>query len=32
MIPIVLVLLVVTMFQGITIEGANASRWIQIRL
>ncbi|GGK20848.1 cell division protein FtsW [Yeosuana aromativorans] len=30
MIPIVLVLLVVTMFQGITIEGANASRWIQI--
>ncbi len=30
MIPIVLVLLVVTMFQGVTIEGANASRWIQI--
>ncbi|WP_166967261.1 FtsW/RodA/SpoVE family cell cycle protein [Yeosuana marina] len=30
MIPIVLVLLVVTMVQGITIEGANASRWIQI--
>ena len=30
MIPIVLVLLVVTMFQGITIEGATASRWIQI--
>ncbi len=30
MIPIVLVLLVVTMFQGNTIEGANASRWIQI--
>ena len=30
MIPIVLVLLVVTMFQGTTIEGANASRWIQI--
>ncbi|WP_445958029.1 FtsW/RodA/SpoVE family cell cycle protein [Yeosuana sp.] len=30
MIPIVLVLLSVTMFQGITIDGANASRWIQI--
>jgi len=30
MMPIVLVLLVVTMFQGTTIEGANASRWIQI--
>lgn len=30
MIPIVLVLLLVTMFQGTTIEGANASRWIQI--
>jgi cell division protein FtsW len=30
MIPIVLVLLAVTMFQGVTIEGANASRWIQI--
>ncbi|MBO6630920.1 MAG: FtsW/RodA/SpoVE family cell cycle protein, partial [Psychroserpens sp.] len=30
MIPIVLVLLVITMFQGTTIEGANASRWIQI--
>ena len=30
MIPIVLVLLVVTMVQGVTIEGANASRWIQI--
>jgi cell division protein FtsW len=30
MIPIVLVLLVVTMLQGTTIEGANASRWIQI--
>ncbi|HEY5688399.1 MAG TPA: FtsW/RodA/SpoVE family cell cycle protein, partial [Yeosuana sp.] len=30
MIPIVLILLVVTMFQGITIDGANASRWIQI--
>jgi cell division protein FtsW len=30
MMPIVLVLLLVTMFQGTTIEGANASRWIQI--
>ena len=30
MMPIVLVLLVVTMFQGTTIEGSNASRWIQI--
>jgi len=30
MMPIVLVLLVITMFQGTTIEGANASRWIQI--
>ena len=30
MIPIVLVLLIITMFQGTTIEGANASRWIQI--
>ncbi len=30
MIPIVLVLLIVTMLQGSTIEGANASRWIQI--
>ena len=30
MIPIVLVLLTVTMLQGTTIEGANASRWIQI--
>ena len=32
MMPIILVLLVVTMFQGTTIEGANASRWIQIPL
>ena len=32
MIPIVLVLLIVTMLQGTTIEGANASRWIQIPL
>ncbi|MGB1309208.1 MAG: FtsW/RodA/SpoVE family cell cycle protein, partial [Oceanihabitans sp.] len=30
MIPVVIVLLVVTMLQGTTIEGANASRWIQI--
>jgi len=30
MLPVVLVLLVVTMLQGTTIEGANASRWIQI--
>ncbi|WCO01163.1 FtsW/RodA/SpoVE family cell cycle protein [Psychroserpens ponticola] len=30
MIPIVIVLLIVTMFQGTTIDGANASRWIQI--
>ena len=30
MIPVVLILLVVTMLQGTTIEGANASRWIQI--
>ena len=29
-IPIVLVLLIITMLQGTTIEGANASRWIQI--
>lgn len=30
MIPIVLVLLGITILQGATIEGANASRWIQI--
>ena len=30
MMPIVLILLVVTMLQGTTIDGANASRWIQI--
>lgn len=30
MIPIVLVLLGITMLQGTTIAGANASRWIQI--
>ena len=29
-VPVVLVLLVVTMLQGTTIDGANASRWIQI--
>lgn len=28
--PIVVVLLIITMFQGTTIGGANASRWIQI--
>lgn len=32
LIPVVLVLLVITMLQGTTIEGANASRWIQIPL
>jgi len=30
MLPIVLILLVVTLLQGTTIGGANASRWIQI--
>lgn len=30
MIPVVLVLLCITMLQGTTIEGANASRWMQI--
>ncbi|APY01254.1 cell division protein FtsW [Lacinutrix venerupis] len=30
MIPVVLVLLVVTILQGTTIDGANASRWIRI--
>ena len=30
MIPMVIVLLIVTLFQGTTIEGANASRWIQV--
>ncbi len=30
MLPIVLVLLIITMLQGTTIDGANASRWIQI--
>jgi cell division protein FtsW len=32
LIPVVLVLLIITMLQGTTIEGANASRWIQIPL
>ncbi|MFC4723375.1 FtsW/RodA/SpoVE family cell cycle protein [Geojedonia litorea] len=30
MMPIVFILLVVTILQGTTVEGANASRWIQI--
>lgn len=30
MIPIVIVLLIVTVLQGTTIDGANASRWIKI--
>lgn len=30
MIPVVLVLLAVTLLQGTTIDGANASRWIQV--
>lgn len=30
MMPVVLVLLVITLMQGTTIDGANASRWIQI--
>lgn len=30
MVPIVIVLLAITMLQGTTIDGANASRWIQI--
>jgi cell division protein FtsW len=29
-IPVVIVLLIYTLFQGTTIDGANASRWIQI--
>ncbi|HPF97972.1 MAG: FtsW/RodA/SpoVE family cell cycle protein [Flavobacteriaceae bacterium] len=32
MMPVVIVLLIVTMMQGTTIDGANASRWIQIPL
>jgi cell division protein FtsW len=30
MLPIVMVLLIITVLQGTTIDGANASRWIQI--
>ena len=30
MIPVVLVLLIVTVLQGTTVDGANASRWINI--
>ena len=30
MIPVVLILLMVTILQGTTIEGANASRWIRV--
>ncbi len=30
MIPVVIVLLIITLLQGTTIEGANASRWIQV--
>ncbi|NNK82514.1 MAG: FtsW/RodA/SpoVE family cell cycle protein [Flavobacteriaceae bacterium] len=30
MIPVVIVLLAITLFQGTTIDGANASRWIQV--
>lgn len=30
MVPVVFILLVVTMLQGTTIQGANASRWIRI--
>ncbi|NNK83056.1 MAG: FtsW/RodA/SpoVE family cell cycle protein [Flavobacteriaceae bacterium] len=30
MIPVVVVLLAITLFQGTTIGGANASRWIQV--
>ncbi len=32
MMPVVIVLLIATMLQGTTIDGANASRWIQIPL
>src|SRR5690554_101119 len=32
LIPIVIMLLILTMLQGTTIDGANASRWIQIPL
>ena len=30
MIPVVLILLIITMLQGVTIGGANASRWIRV--
>ena len=30
MIPVVLILLVITLLKGATIDGANASRWIQV--
>ena len=30
MIPVVLILLIITMLQGATIGGANASRWIRV--
>ena len=30
MIPVVLILLVITLLKGTTIDGANASRWIQV--
>ncbi|HLV15678.1 MAG TPA: FtsW/RodA/SpoVE family cell cycle protein [Xanthomarina sp.] len=30
LVPVVIVLLILTMLQGTTIDGANASRWIQI--
>ena len=30
MFPVVLILLIVTLLQGTTIDGANASRWIQV--
>jgi len=30
MIPVVLILLIITMLQGTTIGGANASRWIRV--
>lgn len=32
MMPVVILLLVITLSQGTTVEGANASRWIQIPL
>ena len=30
MFPVILILLIVTLLQGFTIDGANASRWIQV--